>query len=144
MKSIVAYMMKYTQPNTSFLRLDDTSNVNFVLSDALFFEEKDLQHHSTIDGLSRQQSNNRRLEKYKLINNLRSKRLIITDSGMNINFKSRLEKNIKSDVIEILDSKKIWSLYLSIFNCKNFVSIFLHLNVYLKIKFIIQLVMRLE
>ena len=90
--------------NTSFLRLDDTSNVNFVLSDALFFEEK-IFASLTIDGLSRQQSNNRR-QKYKLINNLRSK-VIITDSGMNINFKSRLKKNIKSDVIEILDSKKI-------------------------------------
>ena len=54
--------------NTSFLRLNNIDDINLVISDALLFEESNLNQHPAIQGLSREASNKLRLEKYSKLN----------------------------------------------------------------------------
>ena len=129
--------------NTSFLRLNNIDDINLVISDALLFEESNLNQHPAIKGLSREASNKLRLEKYSKLNDIKLKRLIISDSNLKIKIKSRVSaKNIAASKLEIIKSNHIWNLYLSAFNLFDLLDIFRRLSFKLKIKFIAQFIMR--
>jgi len=129
--------------NTSFLRLNNINDINLVISDALLFEESNLNQHPVIQGFSREASNKLRLEKSSKLNDIKLKRLIISDSNSEIEIKSRvLAKNIAASKLEIIKSNHIWNLYLSAFNLFDLLDIFRRLSFKLKIKFIGQLILR--
>ena len=129
--------------NASILRLKNTSNVYLILSDAMLFDENNLNQHPKINNFSREESNKFRLKKYNSINSIKPKKVVISDSGEGINILKRLdEKKIYAESISIINARQLWSLYLASFNFQNFIQIFFSLDNKLKLKFLVQIILR--
>lgn len=131
--------------NASILRSKTSNNVHLILSDAMLFDENHLNQHPKISSFSRKESNEFRLKKYRSINNIKPKKVVVLDSGLtkDLDILSRLnEKNINAKSIDIINSRQLWSLYLSSFNLYNLAKIFFTLANKLKLRFLGQLVLR--
>tara|TARA_E500000081_G_scaffold131527_1_gene141860 strand:- start:606 stop:1322 length:717 start_codon:yes stop_codon:yes gene_type:complete len=129
--------------NVSFKRLSSTEKARYVFSEALLYTEDDLTDAAPINGLSINESNRIRLEKYNQIDNLKAK-IIYVVCNDSAKVKSALKrKNIAYNSLEIVNNKKLWNLYTTTFNLKEIIIIFSKLpSIRLKLEFLIQYVLK--
>ncbi len=101
--------------NSSLTRAQnlDRKKTNLIISEAMFFEENDLDKLNPIKGYSKKHSHELRLRKYSSIDNSNLNNLTIIRGNLKKNIKERLtKKNIIAEKVVLVSVKRKWFLLL--------------------------------
>ncbi len=101
--------------NSSITRAQnlDRKKTNLIISEAMFFEENDLDKLNPIQGYSKEHSNQLRLRKYSSIDNSNLNKLTVIRGNLKKNVKDRLtKKNIIAKKVNLISIKRKWFLLL--------------------------------
>ncbi len=101
--------------NSSITRAQnlDRKKTYLITSEAMFFEENDLDKLNPIKGYSKKHSNELRLRKYSSIDNSNLNKLTIIRGNLKKDIRERLtKKNINAEKVILISSKKKWFLLL--------------------------------
>ncbi len=134
---------KIYSANVAFKRLDSFKKVVYVLSEALLYTEKDLTEARPFEGFSVSESNQMRIDKYQQIDGISAKKIYVVCNDSNRVRSALRRKNIKYEILEIINSAKLWSLFTNCFSIKQIIYFFLKLpSLKLKLSFIFQYTMK--
>tara|TARA_B100000927_G_C16473782_1_gene472568 strand:- start:2692 stop:3408 length:717 start_codon:yes stop_codon:yes gene_type:complete len=129
--------------NISFKRLSCSKKAIYVFSEALLYTEDDLSNAQPFEGLSIEESNRIRLEKYNQINNLKAKKIYVVCNDSAKTLSALKRKNIEFESLEIISNKMLWNLYRNTFNSYELITIFFRLpSVKLKFAFLVQFALK--